>query len=199
MRHYAAVPKTRLLLLQRGLTCNTMLSAHRACHSHIGVRAQLRDLSTWHCLCMCVHRGLRCLHVQTVARTCIQTVACTCIQTVARTCIQTVARTCMQTALNALRTVRYRVSHAAMRFAHGVASTVDILLAGSTHPDPAVHGLTTVRSALAADADGGGAATAFQADARVAGDGPSGRDAGAAAARTVVLSGVEVLLPGLGV
>jgi hypothetical protein len=33
---------------------------------------------------------------------------------------------------------------AAMRFAHGVASSVDLLLSGSTHPDPAVHGLTTV-------------------------------------------------------
>ena len=33
---------------------------------------------------------------------------------------------------------------AAMRFAHGVASSVDLLLSGSTHPDPAVHGLFTV-------------------------------------------------------
>mmetsp|Transcript_4509 Transcript_4509/g.12314 ORF Transcript_4509/g.12314 Transcript_4509/m.12314 type:complete len:775 (-) Transcript_4509:922-3246(-) len=38
---------------------------------------------------------------------------------------------------------------AAMRFAHGVASTVDVLLAGSTDPDPAVHGLTTEEERVA--------------------------------------------------
>jgi hypothetical protein len=39
---------------------------------------------------------------------------------------------------------------AAMRFAHTVAQSVEQLLAGSTHPDPLQHGLTTVEERAAA-------------------------------------------------